>query len=218
MVGTGFLVFVLLGGGVTAALWLVSMARRGAVGSGETGTLPGSPVPQLPDEGPAARAVIPTPARSQRPARNENRAERRAEPRPGVRPEARAEVVRPVDPVSAEEAAAAREAERRRARERRWSLPSDSTGGVPPLPPPAPTPAPSTETPVAPPAVGEILTSPAEETSPPGPRQPSGGERPGEEPATEPRPVPPVEAQPVSPPPREDPPVGAPRPTEPTPP
>ncbi len=218
MVGTGFLVFVLLGGGATAALWRLAVSRQGAPELGE-----GAPAPL--SEPPAARAAVPPPPPLPLPpvrkpaARTATRAEPRelqGEPRElqGEPREARGEPRPSAAELEAE--AEAREAERRRARELRWSLPSDQSTGLngadlPPLPrptPPAPTPArPTPPTPV-PPLPGETLP-PLEEAAPLPPREPAPTERPAApDPGADPLPAP---SDPVVP---EDPPAGSPRPPE----
>ena len=191
VVGTGFLVFLLLGGGAATALWRLSLSRQ-VVGAD---TREGGAAPLVePVAGPEPPAAAPHRATS--PGRAEART--RVQPRNDL-------------PQSAEAAAAAaanreatREAEKRAARERRWSLPSNEldTLPAPRLPAPAPPPPapPAQQSPparpaqneeaVAPPPVGEIPTTPTEQKEPAGVREPVPAEpRPNEEPAVEPKPV-----------------------------
>ena len=191
-VGTGFLVFLLLGGGAATALWRLSLNRRvEGWGARESGAAP------LVE--PEAQAGLPAPApRLAAPPRGEPRHER-VQPR--------------IDSPRAEAAAAAataREIERRAARERRWSLPSNELDTLPnppvpgvPLPPPA-----AGEVQIAPPPVGEILPAPSEEKreekEPARPFEAAPDEpRPGVEPAT----VPKVGQPQWQPPPRQEPPA-----------
>jgi serine/threonine protein kinase len=190
MVGTGFLVFLLLGGGATVALWRLSATRNSlpeAVGEG--------PLTPLTQPAPARAAPPPPSTPTRRSGRgSEPRGELRGDHRPESRPESRPAWVRPSPEEEAAEAAA-REAERRRARELRWSLPSESTGiNGARLPRPTPPPPTTTDPPVAPPPVGEILTAPAEDPQPardPAPTDPRPA--PSTEPPTEPAQPPPLE-------------------------
>jgi serine/threonine-protein kinase len=212
MVGTSFLVFALMGGGVAVGLWRLSVHRRG----GPEGAAEGNPTPVAAPVAPAPRPVVaapPAPARRSSAARGEGRPELpRSETREPLRPPpARIEPPQ-LQPSAATEAAAAaaaareqereqeREEERRRARERRWALPSGASDLPTPPSPTEPAPVQPGESTVAPPPVNEILP-PTEET------QPARETQPETPPSEEPTPDPKKQIPPLDPPPRQEPPA-----------
>ena len=213
MVGTSFLVFALMGGGAAVGLWQLSLHRRGAA----EGAAEGAAVPVAAPVAPAPRRVVappPAPARRASSSRGEGRPELpRAETRepfrtPPARIRAAASGSASDSAESPEEAAAAaREEERKRARERRWALPSGASDLPTPPPPTQPDPVQPNEPTVAPPPVNEV-SPPTEETQPARETQPETPPR--EEPANDPKQIPPLD-----PPPRQEPPATPPTPTDP---